>query len=552
MAYRKSGDVAFKTVFFMIISLAAFMLAAVFGILSFAEDEPESGQAGSYTVSWYVNGVLSKTTEVQEGQKPVYGDIPDRGVSGAEFAGWSSEPDSVEYKAESELPPVSSCVSYYAAFTEKTFFYMVLEGKQNTSSSIYDYMYSGTGLMLVPDGYAGERWYTGGNYVSSETFDIAKYIITPPDDSDLRRGLAAAYGSYSDSWQYIIKWTTLSHSSSAAGYDYSTISSEPGFHCDGAICIDRGDTAGVMYEIRMADESILLQSSIHDKNSSFPLNSTVSQTEDFQTDGYTYKGLTAYGGAAVHFDGWYTDPQYMHKASDTWTVTGASVLYGRYIDTYTVSFLDYDGTLIKSDGTYRYGDTLRVPADPKRGQDASYSYSFLKWDPNLSDKVTKDAVYQAVYSAVKLPAKQEDTGNSGKTGESSTADAGTAGTDAAGSTSETASAEKTPEETVDEILPESETKPAVVINMIALANKTGSAGGSAASGLSGAGSDEAGTDGALTGAAVRHRVCILHILILLASLVLFVLFMIRDRKECRKIRDLKTHLARSPEGSGDH
>ena len=536
------------------------MLAAVFMVPSFAEEEPEGGGVPVYSVNWYVNGVLAETTETAEGQQPVFGSVPDRGLTGAEFAGWSAEPDSLDYKAESELPAVTKSVSYYAAFTEKTFFYMVLEGKQNTSASIYDYMYAGTGILLVPDGFGpSDRWYTGGSYTCSGSFDITKYIVKLPDDADVRRGLAAAYGDYNDSWQYIIQWTTLSHSGSAAGYDYGTLSSDPCFHCDGAICIDRGGTAGVMYRIRMADDSILLQSAVHNKNASFPLNSTVSQTGNFSTDGYEYSGLLPYSGIMYHFDGWYTDPQYTYKASDTWTAAGAAVLYARYTDTYTVSFLDYDGTLLSSGSTYHYGSALRIPDAPDRGQDASYSYSFLRWDPAPSGTVTEDAVYTAVYSAVKLPPGTDSTdgtdsspedGNNQNPEDTVTAPAvkDNAVPDVIADTAqETVSADEAQDTAADDRT----AKPAIVVSMISgRSSGTGSSGSPISSGTSGA--ELRGTDPADSQESdIRHCRCILHILILLAALVLFILFFVRDRRECREIHRLEKKTERYRQGPGD-
>lgn len=514
-----------------LIAAAAMLAAAAFNIPAHARED-----GSAYTVSWYVNGVLDKTTEVKEGELPVYGGSVDRGITNVEFAGWAAAPNSGAFMDEASLPAVTANVSYYASFTSKTFFYMVLEGRQNTSGDPKDYMYAGSGTILVPDGFTqSSRWYCGGTYDGSE-FNINDYILASPSDSDIRTGLAAAYPGYDESWSYRIDWLTLSFAFNSTGYDYSTIDSAVHTHFDGSVCVDTGTSSGIMYKLLMPDGSVLAQSASHSKNTSYPLNSTVSQTDSFITDSFTYDGLKSVNGLVYHFDGWYTDPGYTKKAPGENTVTGVSVYYARYTTKYTITFLDYDGSVISSLDTYSYGDAAILPEDPARDQDAEYSYSFSGWSPDVTQPVAADAVYTAVYTADKLPAekpsaeKPADSGNSGTVAEVP---------DDIPDNGDTVSIAETDSTDPESILIHD--KPRVTVTMISQ-GKGASGSSSVISGESGdAGSEIAALSGEIS-SAVHHRRCILHILLLLTAAVLFILFFIRDLRERRRLRELKRNL----------
>ena len=67
-----------------------------------------------------------------------------------------------------------------------------------------------------------------------------------------------------------------------------------------------------------------------------------------------------------------------------------------------VTFVDEDGkTVIKSAAEYDYGTPaaeITKPADPIKGADARYTYTFAGWSPDIAD-VTADATYKATYTA---------------------------------------------------------------------------------------------------------------------------------------------------------
>ena len=69
---------------------------------------------------------------------------------------------------------------------------------------------------------------------------------------------------------------------------------------------------------------------------------------------------------------------------------------------YTVTFKNYDGTVISTKTDYHYGDTIEIPDDPTRESDEIYIYKFSGWSPEIAEteKVTKDAEYVATYKAI--------------------------------------------------------------------------------------------------------------------------------------------------------
>ena len=294
-----------------------------------------------YNVSWYINGTLEATTKVVEGKKPVYpGPTPAKNYNNgfsAIFVGWATGPNSKNYKSIDELPAVTSDTKYYAVFTINAYFYFLLEGKRNTSTVASDYMYAGSGTVIVPDGFNPNntpRWY-------NTRYNIDDFIVSYPSDEAIRQGISTHYGGdYDAAWDYNIDWTTLTSAGSSVGYDYKTIDGKMAMHVDGALTLDKSTTAGINYLVELPNSEVLAQSRVHQKNSEFALNSTVKETGTFVTDGYSYDAVQQYNNRLYRFDGWYEDSNFMRKAPDRWKVTGIATFYARYValETYSVKY----------------------------------------------------------------------------------------------------------------------------------------------------------------------------------------------------------------------
>ena len=82
------------------------------------------------------------------------------------------------------------------------------------------------------------------------------------------------------------------------------------------------------------------------------------------------------------------------------TVTGDAVytaVYDKEVNKYTIKWVDWDGSEVRTDTEVPYGTELEVPEDPTRAADAQYTYTFKGWTPEV-ETVTGDATYKATYT----------------------------------------------------------------------------------------------------------------------------------------------------------
>ena len=69
---------------------------------------------------------------------------------------------------------------------------------------------------------------------------------------------------------------------------------------------------------------------------------------------------------------------------------------------YTVKF-ESDGKVIFEKTDYKYGDSLEIPNNPTKVNDDKYSYKFIGWSPEISDRVTGSVTYVAQFEQTLLP-----------------------------------------------------------------------------------------------------------------------------------------------------
>ena len=98
-------------------------------------------------------------------------------------------------------------------------------------------------------------------------------------------------------------------------------------------------------------------------------------------------------------------PQYTY-AFTGWTPTVSEVtnditytaVYSETANTYTVTWINDDETVLESDENVPYGETPKYDGDtPVKAATAQYTYTFTGWTPTISE-VTKNITYKAVYS----------------------------------------------------------------------------------------------------------------------------------------------------------
>ena len=137
-----------------------------------------------------------------------------------------------------------------------------------------------------------------------------------------------------------------------------------------------------------------------------------SSTQPFIDSGYpknttaTVKSLSEVKFTAptgYKFLGWATAPdsnKIEYAAGDPVFVdaNGDNDLYAIWqVKTYTIKWVNWDGSEVRTDTEVPYGTELKAPKDPTRAADAEYTYTFASWTPKI-ETVTGDATYKATYT----------------------------------------------------------------------------------------------------------------------------------------------------------
>ena len=129
-------------------------------------------------------------------------------------------------------------------------------------------------------------------------------------------------------------------------------------------------------------------------DSGYPKNTTATVRS------YDYVGFTAPPG--YKFLGWATAPngnvEYRPNTKVFVDANGDNDLYAVWqVKTYTVKWVNWDGSEVRTDTEVPYGTELEAPANPTREADAEYTYTFAGWTPKI-ETVTGDATYKAKYT----------------------------------------------------------------------------------------------------------------------------------------------------------
>ena len=93
---------------------------------------------------------------------------------------------------------------------------------------------------------------------------------------------------------------------------------------------------------------------------------------------------------SYEFDYWSPDIIPVERVATYYAV------FKEYLNTYSVKFVDEDGTVLEGSGVYGYGESLSVVA-PTKPATEQYVYTFIGWDKPVQI-VTADAVYTARFS----------------------------------------------------------------------------------------------------------------------------------------------------------
>ncbi len=332
----------------------------------------------SYKVNFYVNGKVASTKTYSEGSTPSFRNTPHS--NNGKFVGWATEPNSKNYiPAGTDLPKVTANEDYYAIFVGIAHFYFVLPGKDNTSTNSRDYMYAGDGTAIIRDEFKeGIRMYDGSDY------DISKDVVTVPTDAAIRKGLESFYDGkegrdkYDPSWSYDIRWYTYLFAAGSVGYDYQTMTNEIRVHIDAKLTVNTNTKSTLSYSVQKPDGTVFSGSTRHNLKDIVEINSTVTKTGKFTTDGYSFDAESKYEGNNYQFDGWYTDESFTTKAPNSVVASESHFYYGRYINkTFTLTFDATSGSFSNGEKTltakHDAGDLANLVTPTKPG------YAFDGW-----------------------------------------------------------------------------------------------------------------------------------------------------------------------------
>ncbi len=86
-------------------------------------------------------------------------------------------------------------------------------------------------------------------------------------------------------------------------------------------------------------------------------------------------------------------------------ITKDTIFKAQYSQTeasYSIKYVDYDGTIIKEYNDINYGEHALYYGDlPSRKSDSKYHYNFVGWSPNVTE-VRENKIYEALYEAIPL------------------------------------------------------------------------------------------------------------------------------------------------------
>ncbi|MCQ2520377.1 MAG: InlB B-repeat-containing protein [Lachnospiraceae bacterium] len=271
-----------------------------------------------------------------------------------EFDGWYSDAGCTE-KSSSNFT-VSEAVTYYGQ-------YKVVETKKNVTVN-----------------YKYEDGSKAAESVSGKYFTGEEYSFTSPSIEGYLPDLAAPKGTMADENVTItVTYTPI-------------------------------DTV-ISYSVKDGNGDTTIIKKNHKFDSVFSLNGTVSTTEDFVTDGETYKAISIIGDNKYKFDGWYTDENFTTKATAAYKVQGDATFYAKYdfiesAKTVTIHYVYEDETTAGEDVTAKYfkGDEYNFVTPDIEGYTADPLFvTGTMGTSNVVKTVTYKAnIYTVSYSVVGL------------------------------------------------------------------------------------------------------------------------------------------------------
>ena len=176
-------------------------------------------------------------------------------------------------------------------------------------------------------------------------------------------------------------------------------------HPGDKITVTKNTTLTAVYTNKPQTETIKYHYNFTDKDGNYK-DDTFEDGNHPKNTNAIVKSLSEVGftePTGYKFLGWATAPdsstiEYAAGATVFVDANGDNDLYAVWqVKTYTVTWVNWDDSEVRTDTEVPYGTELEVPANPTREADAEYTYTFAGWTPEIKT-VTGDATYKATYT----------------------------------------------------------------------------------------------------------------------------------------------------------
>ena len=178
-------------------------------------------------------------------------------------------------------------------------------------------------------------------------------------------------------------------------YKFSMNNEPDGYHVDCKVEVKCKKTVTATFYVQDASKNQDRYHQVNAKN--YKTNDTVEFPEyTNNVDGYD-------------FSGWYQDEGLTKVVPEgEYKITENVSFYAKYTPrTYTVTWKNWDETVLTKNANVEHGTTVVAPANPTKADDNQYTYTFTHWSTtkngeaatDLTEPVTADRTYYAVYEA---------------------------------------------------------------------------------------------------------------------------------------------------------
>ena len=177
-------------------------------------------------------------------------------------------------------------------------------------------------------------------------------------------------------------------------YKFSMNNEPDGYHVDCKVEVKCKKTVTATFYVQDASKNQDRYHQVNAKN--YKTNDTVEFPEyTNNVDGYD-------------FSGWYQDEGLTKVVPEgEYKITENVSFYAKYTPkTYTVTWKNWDETVVNTDENVQHGTTVATPANPTKADDNQYTYTFKHWSTtkngeaatDLTEPVTTNRTYYAVYN----------------------------------------------------------------------------------------------------------------------------------------------------------